>query len=127
MDFQRFLESTLADERSNIRSRSIRALANWLLNLFRNVVAVGFFFVVAHKSGRWYLNLLAWAGLGALCIYLISYLQKFRVHVSALDSRWLRALLTTSAVAVVGLLLICVTLGLSVFVNEIARVQIEAR
>jgi hypothetical protein len=122
------------DEKRAAANLMIRSYAKGFLEFVRNLVVVSFLFVLAEKSGKWYLYALALAAGFALWSTVYGYIDPLvlnqrplnaaRLQTATIRARWA---LTLIAFLVSLILLMLLTYGLSVSISfivlEIVRVQ----
>ena len=101
----------------------IREWFKGYLDFIRNLVVVSLLFVIAEKSGKWYISLLAWSGLIALEGYYYTYLQPWRPNLPAVSSRWLARLMFLIAGGLLVLLVFAASASILITLGEIKRVQ----
>jgi hypothetical protein len=124
MGIKKFLQAPFVINPKDLeRARTTRAAARWVLDLLRNVVVVAFLFVVAEKSGKWYMNLIAWLGFCAIWAYCSSYWEAVAMNLEPFKQRWLSIVIFVALTIPLVALVMAVSLGLQLSIREIAGIQ----
>jgi uncharacterized PurR-regulated membrane protein YhhQ (DUF165 family) len=124
LSLQDFLTRHFVQDETRLQAtKSIRALAKGFLEFVRNLIVVAVLFVLAEKSGKWYLTTLSLLAGLALWSTVYSYIDPVVPVFGQHKTRWLVWLTFILAF----LLLFLVVYGLAFAVNfallEIVRVQ----
>jgi hypothetical protein len=88
------------------------------------LIVVSFLFVLAERSGKWYLYALALLGGFALWGTVYSYTEEWRPNLAVFKQRWLAALVALLlAVLVLVPLVMAMSVGFQAALRELVRVQ----
>ncbi len=121
--FSRFLGEMVSFSDSELKTAGyIRALTEWLFDLLRNILMVGFLFYLAKRTNNSILHVAAGVANAMLLVYLLSYLNTWSIHPYQTYYR-----LRTSSVVdviimmiVVGLITLIIYIGIPHVAKQIA-------
>lgn len=114
------------DENGERAAKLGQEWAKWILDALRNLITVAFLFVVAEKSGKWYMWALAAIGFFALYVFVFSYINQSQFNfgqTSSFGGALLKVFLFFVALAIVIVFSIGSFVALQLMISEISALQ----
>src|SRR4051794_39333303 len=76
-----FKKPFVLNEKAYAANVKLREAAKWFLEFLRNMVVVAFIFLIAEKSGRWYIYALATLAGLALWVSVYSHIDRYGLNI----------------------------------------------
>jgi hypothetical protein len=124
MGLKDFLQAPfVVNQQAHASALIARVAAKWLLELLRNIIVVAFLFVVARKSGKWYMDVVAAFGFAAIWAYLMSYWDALGMNLVPFQKRWVAIAVLVVMTVFLCAFVIFLMLGLLLGIEEITHAQ----
>jgi hypothetical protein len=111
------------DEPGRRGAELMQEWAKVVLDFLRNVVVVALLFLLSEKSGKWYIEVVAWIGYFALFAYATAYLGQLQSYIGWVKNLFLKIVLMLAIFVVVGVIVLGAQAALLSVILEVARVQ----